>query len=203
MSFALIILNCSKFEHKRQHQRNTWLRDFPLPIWYHVRGNPDQEEEYIFDLSEHLLTVNVPDDYLSLPKKTFSALKAIRAYYPDITHILKSDDDMLCHTSRLQKLLGTFSQFDYGGFFVEIIRDSMTNYHRRYIPDAKLEVMLKALYSNGRFYFISVKGIDHILTQKKIFWTYAMEDNVVGAALGTLPDIKRLPVTDKLIFEEY
>lgn len=203
MSVCLLILNCSKFEHKRQIQLNTWLQEFPLSLWYHVRGNPDQDEEYIFDASEHLLTVKVPDDYLSLPKKTYSALKSVREYYPEITHILKTDDDMGCNTSALMKLLGTFTQYDYGGFPVHILQDQLSTYHYRYISEAKPESVLRAVYANGRFYFISARGIDHIVNQKDLFWKHVFEDNTVGAALGTLPDLRFLPVPDKLIFKEY
>lgn len=203
MSFCLLIANCSKFEHRRRHQCDTWLHDFPLTLWYHVRGNPDQDDEYIFDISEHLLTVKVPDDYLSLSKKTYSAMKAVREYYPNITHILKTEDDMTCIPATLMKLLGTFGQYDYGGFQVHILRDQVSTHHYRHVTCAHPEPTLRGMYANKRFYFVSAKSIDHIVKQKDLFWAHVFEDNTVGSALSTLPDIRFLPVPDKIIFKEY
>ena len=203
MQYCLLILNCSKYEYKRQRQINTWLKDFPIDLWFQVRGNPLQSEEYIFDTSNHILTVNIPDDYVSLCKKTYTALKAIYETYPHVSHVLKTDDDMDCNITNYMKLSKLFSNFDYGGFLVEHKNDHWSTYHYHDSIEKKPALCRKTNYANGRFYFISRRGVKHILTYRELFWDSMFEDNTVGFALQSLSNITILPIHDKLIFFEY
>ena len=200
--FCLLILNCTKFEYKRQQQLNTWLKNPAISLWFHVRGNEEQTEEYIFDLTERILTVKTPDDYLSLPKKIYTAFKAIRETYPDITHILKTDDDMDCNRSALVSQLDLYLQYDYGGFIIKVPWH-MSTYHYMYVPNSKPEPVEATDYATGRFYFVSARAVDHILLYKDLFWTRVFEDNIVGAALKNLPDKRVLRIANKTIFYEF
>ena len=89
MAFCLMILNCKKYFYKRNIQRSTWLHNFTIMPYFHIIGDTTIQTDYIFDDENHLLTVNAPDDYISLPKKTYMAVKAIRDHYPEIQYILK------------------------------------------------------------------------------------------------------------------
>jgi hypothetical protein len=205
MSFVLIILNCKKYDHKRQRQITTWLQHFPLP-YYHVLGDPAIETEYIRNDKEHLLTVKVPDDYMSLPKKTFMAVKAIYDSMPDVKYILKTDDDMNCHLEKLDPILKAIqeSKADYGGHIVNCGGDYQSTYH--YIQEGVEKtpaVCRKAVYCNGRFYFLSRKSMEAMLSNKDIFWNSAYEDNTVGYVLSNAGGITFMRVPDKILFYEY
>jgi len=201
--FCLIILSCHKYEAKRQRQRATWLRDSPIPLWFHVRGDETLATDWQFDESEHLLTVRTPDDYASLCKKTWTALQAIRETYPAVTHILKTDDDMDCNAAALRRLLGAFAAYDYGGAFTVIPTDRLSTYHYHSVDDKTPAIVSACKYASGRFYFVSAKATDCILRKKELFWSRMFEDNTVGYALHNEPGISLLPVPDKLCFKEW
>ena len=77
--YILLILNCEKYAHKATHQKNTWLQNLPkYLIYYHVIGNNlINDNEFAFDHEQHVLRVNAPDDYNSLPKKVCAAHDAV------------------------------------------------------------------------------------------------------------------------------
>jgi hypothetical protein len=203
--FCLLILSCRKYEHKRQRQRATWCQTPPAPLWFHVQGDDSLTEEWQFDASNNLLTVRVPDDYVSLCKKTWTALKAVRTQYPAVTHILKTDDDMDCNLTVLGELIGTFSEYDYGGAFTVIPSDRLSTYHYHSAVGAqrKPAIVSACRYASGRFYFLSARAADLAISKKELFWSRVFEDNTVGFALSTESTLRLLPVPDKLYFREW
>ena len=79
--YVLLILNCKKYEFKKNIQKNGWLKKLPLEIdYYHVIGDEllCKEKKYIFDNSNNILYVNTEDTYMSLPHKVISAIEAVR-----------------------------------------------------------------------------------------------------------------------------
>lgn len=203
--FCLFILSCRKYEQKRQRQRATWLKTPPVPLWFHVQGDESIAEEWQFDVSENLLTVRCPDDYMSLCKKTWTAIKAIRTQYPAVTHILKTDDDMDCNLEAIRKLSGAFAAYDYGGNFTVIPTDRLSTYHYHSAVGAerKPAIVSACRYASGRFYFLSIRAADIAISKQELFWSRVFEDNTVGFALSAIPELKLLPIPDKLCFKEW
>lgn len=204
--YALFILNCVKYANKRQRQLDTWLAaDFPIPLWFHVIGRPEQSVEFEFDEVNHLLYVNCKDDYMSLPQKSYLAIKALRAQFPAVKYILKTDDDMNCRLPALSVTLKLLSNFDYGGFIWRH-RGGLSDYHFQYVPEEEKQRKLvrKCNYASGRFYFLSQAAADHLLTQKELFWDSTFEDNTVGFAVSTLTDLRMLDMrADHTVFTEF
>lgn len=208
MSYALIILNCERYADKRQKQCDGWLADpaFPIPLWFHVIGDPTLAVEFALDESAHLLQVQCKDDYMSLPKKTYLAIQAIRTQFPEVQTILKTDDDMNCLPTGLHTILGLVSQYDYGGYIIDH-RGGMSDYHFQYVVDPEerqRKIVRRCRYANGRFYFLSRRAADHLLSQRPLFWDSTFEDNTVGFAVATLAGLKmhRLHV-DHQVFTDY
>lgn len=198
-----MILNCQKYFHKRNIQRSTWLQNFTIMPFFHIVGDPTLQTDFLFDNENHVITVNTPDDYISLPKKTYMAIKAIREHYPDIQYILKTDDDVTCHLPELLKNLEQIPQYDYGGFVRKIHMNMWSQHHYHSSNDREEKLVLACEYCSGPFYFLSQRAMDCILTRKEDFWTYVYEDNVVGYVLEKeLPGRKLLSLPDNLIFQQ-
>ena len=68
--YILLIMNCKKYKYKADIQKSGWLKNLPNElIYFHVIGDTEIEEDYIFDYNSNLLIIKVEDDYNSLPKK--------------------------------------------------------------------------------------------------------------------------------------
>lgn len=203
MTNCLILLNCKKYNYKRQNQINTWLKSFNIMPWFHIIGDTTLESEYIFNDDKNILIVNVPDDYISLPKKTYMAIKAIRERYPDIQYIFKTDDDTQCDENELNKYLQIIPDYDYGGYNINILQNSLSEHHCMYTDIKEPKLVLACTYCSGPFYFLSRKSIDYIISRKNDFWTYVYEDNVVGYVLKSIPSLKILSMPNEIIFKQY
>jgi hypothetical protein len=207
MEPCLIILNCIKYADKRQKQLATWLnKDFPIRLWYHIIGNPKLATEFEFDEENHILYVNCKDNYISLPQKTYLAVKAVCKKYPEVNYILKTDDDMNCNISGLTSCMDTIAkgEFDYGGRLLAV-NDHMSTYHYPSVDkeDRVPRLCHGTVYASGRFYFLSRRAAMFILKSRPIFWNAAFEDNAVGYAVTKMPGIKPYMVEDKSVFYEF
>ena len=203
VAYALIILNCRRNAQKRHVQRTTWLRDFPIPLWFHVIGEPTLATEFEFDMADRILYVRCPDDYLSLPKKVYLAVMAIRTKFPDVGRILKTDDDMTYKPDGLRQVLKEMENYDYGGY-MWYHEGGWSTYHYPNVNenDRKPVEIYKSTHANGRFYFLSCKAADYLIKQKPFMWKATFEDNAVGYALADCPDMKVLSLEDHTVFTE-
>lgn len=204
---CLLILNCKKYTYKRNIQIHKWLGKFPLKYWFHIQGDPNINTDFKINEKNHLMYVKVEDNYVSLPKKIYSAIKAINDTYPHITHILKTDDDMDIDINKFHYYLPSIVNNDYGGFINDVpehLSDHHIQFHKFEIKgELKLEKCKAAICTNGRFYFLSKKCMKHIINCKSLFWESLFEDNTIGFALQSLPDKKILRIPDYEIFKEY
>lgn len=205
MSICLIILNCFKYEHKRQQQRSTWLKDFPYELWFHIRGVHGQAQDYVIDKEEHIIYVKTRDNYDSLTQKTYLALKAVRESFPTVTHILKTDDDENCNVSKLVESMDEIMAYDYGGGYLTLYKtDKLSTYHYHSSIKKEPALVKAAYYFIGRFYFLSAKAADIVLSKKKAIWRLMFEDNAIGYALmNELPLERYKKFPDKQIFMEF
>jgi hypothetical protein len=184
MKFILMILSCKKYGYKAQRQRQTWLKKIEIP-YYHVIGDRNKcvDNNYCFDQENKILYVATPDDYLSLPYKVITALSAIeQEYSPD--YILKTDDDQGCDSEFIKNLLVQLEhhRYDYGGYMLEV-KDHYSSY---YIVHDELprDLFLKGTrYCNGRFYFLSKKSVEDLLTKLDKIKTHVIEDHTIGLYL--------------------
>ena len=204
MISCLMILNCKKYTHKSQKQRDTWLKNISMP-WFHIIGNPDLETEFEEDKINKIIYVKCKDTYEALSDKTTLGLYAIFKIIPNVEYILKTDDDMeYCNFLQLKNLLLNIEKYDYGGE-VARITGPYTSYH--HYPNVEDEYKIPATmeigtYCSGTFYFLSrraaLKVIDLKDRPKHIF-----EDYHVGSILmDSKNDMKLLSIPRRYIFSE-
>lgn len=200
-NYILLILNCEKYKHKADLQRQLWVdRELPSNIqYYYVRGDPTLKT-FEFNHADHILYVNCKDDYVSLPQKTIKALDAVEKTF-HYKYIFKTDDDqMLVNKTFFQDLIKEIQEYkyDYGGFALDV-KDHYSTYR---IERVEKKILLKACtYCNGRFYLLSRRAVKHLLLREIDFQDYVFEDHAVGLSLSDLYkiNIKRF----KTQFEDF
>ena len=168
----MLIMNCKKYEWKADIQRNTWLKSIPSFIkYYHVIGNEDLEAEYKFIEASNILYVKTPDDYNSLPNKVITSFKAINDTF-SYKYIFKTDDDQNLISNKffevLHNLLNSKGvQIHYGGHIVEVNTPYLSEYYKIH-PELPKELPIQITdYCSGRFYFLSHKAIQNLLTKRE------------------------------------
>ena len=91
--YVLLIMNCVRYRQKALLQKNTWLTMLPNNIqYYHVLGDTEMTDDFIFNNEENILWVKTKDDYNSLPHKVVSAYDAVHKTF-NYKYIFKTDDD--------------------------------------------------------------------------------------------------------------
>ena len=181
----MLIMNCKKYEWKADIQRNTWLKSIPSFIkYYHVIGNEDLEAEYKFIEASNILYVKTPDDYNSLPNKVITSFKAINDTF-SYKYIFKTDDDQNLISNKffevLHNLLNSKGvQIHYGGHIVEVNTPYLSEYYKIH-PELPKELPIQITdYCSGRFYFLSHKAIQNLLTKRETIIKEFLEDYAIG-----------------------
>jgi hypothetical protein len=182
----LLIMNCKKYANKADHQKSTWLPLLPTYLkYFHVVGDETMTKEYEFDHDTNLLTLKVADDYNSLPKKVIAAFKAVTLAY-NVKYIFKTDDDqMVSHIKFFDTIsaLITKRESNYGGFIVDIKQPYLSEYSRIHPELPSYLPIYKTKYCSGRFYFLSLKAVLHLLSKRENIEREYLEDYAIGLNL--------------------
>lgn len=197
----MLIITCTKYKHRADLQRSTWLRTLPSNLHYfHVIGDKDAcgTSDYRFDYKQHMLYTNTKDDYLSLADKVSSAIYAARNEL-EFDYLYKVDDDeVLCDPTFFDTLEPMLDSYDYGGHMVSIEdhNSDFNKVHSELPNDLHLE---KATYCGGPFYFLSKKAVRYVLEKKQFLSTKIIEDHAVGRILSMdHTDVRMLQLEDLL-----
>jgi hypothetical protein len=182
--FILLIFNCKKYRFKALKQKETWLKDFILMPYFHVIGNPELTNDYLFDFDENTLYVKTPDNYNSLPKKVIAAFEAINNEYT-YKYIFKTDDDQNLDNIQFLKttqnlLLTNTNKIHYGGYIVDVKTPYISQYYTIHPELPKNLYILKTQYCSGRFYFLSDLAVQQLISKKKLIDNEYLEDYAIG-----------------------
>lgn len=188
--FILLIFNCEKYRFKALKQKETWLKDFQLMPYFHVIGNPELTNNYMFDFEQHILYVKTPDDYNSLPKKVISAYEAVNNIFT-FKYIFKTDDDQnlinVHFLTIIQNLLLTnTNKIHYAGYIVNVDTPYISQYnifHPELPPNLYI---LKTDYCSGRFYLLSDLAVQQLISKKKLIYNEYLEDYAIGFHLDPI-----------------
>lgn len=180
MTCVLMILNCIRYAHRREAQKE-WLKDIIIP-YYHIIGNPTLETEYSVDQENKIIYVKCEDTYEALFKKTYLGVKTLLNLYPDIQYIYKTDDDTKCNVENFYRLPNIIQGYDYAGQIIKTDTHYST-YHYPYVDDKYKYPLLveNPEFCAGFFYVLSRKAINILLENKYIFnYEIAFEDYEIG-----------------------
>ena len=203
----MLIMNCKKYEWKADIQKNTWLKNVPDFIkYYHVIGNAELETEYNFDNETSILYVKTPDDYNSLPNKVITSFKAVNETF-SYKYVFKTDDDQNLINEKffdsLYNLLKTnSSSIHYGGYNIEINKPFISQYYKIH-PELPTNLPIQITrYCSGRFYFLSSKAIQHLLTKRETIIKEFLEDYAIGYNLHIYFKKNMLKINTNKIFND-
>jgi len=202
-------MNCQKYSEKATVQKNTWLKELPSSIkYYHVIGNSMLKTNFKFDDEERKLWVRNHDDYNSLPHKVITAYDAINETY-DYKYIMKTDDDQQVQScsqffSTLTKLFDSPSfSYHYGGFIVDVKLPHISQYYRIH-PELPRNLKIEAIkYCNGRFYFLSYKAIQDLITKRESISKEYLEDYSIGYYLESSLKTNIFPIKTDVYFKDF
>ena len=189
--YILLIMSCVRYKSKAFMQKKTWLLNLPPTLLYfHVIGDEKLQEPFDFNHTSRILRVKTPDDYNSLPKKVIAALAAVHATF-QYKIVFKTDDDqMLQQPTFFQTLTSPVSvthNRHYGGFPLTVRTHTSTFYTLH--PELPQHLVLEATtYCLGRFYFLSCKAIEHLLTKRDAIEERYIEDHAIGYYLSDFPE---------------
>lgn len=188
--FILLIFNCEKYRFKALKQKETWLKNFTLMPYFHVIGNPQLTNDYVFDFEEKILYVKTPDDYNSLPNKVITALEAI---YKEFTfkYIFKTDDDQnltnIHFFTTIQNIfLTNTNKIHYAGYIVNVETPYISQYYIIHPELPRNLYILQTQYCSGRFYALSDLAVQQLISKKKSIGNEYLEDYAIGFYLDPI-----------------
>jgi hypothetical protein len=190
--YILLIFNCVKYRHKAVKQKETWIKELSglqnKLIYYHVVGDPELQEEYLFDEDQQILWLKVEDDYNSLPKKVINAYSVISKKY-EFKYIFKTDDDQKVTPIKFFDTLITVlksrytdisKRIHYGGHVVDVKEPYKSEYYRLH-PELPTNLIVnKTQYCSGRFYLLSHNAVTSLLIKKDDICNEFLEDYAIG-----------------------
>ena len=184
--YILLIMNCQKYRSKALYQKQTWLPTLKEEIvYFHVIGNINLPNEFLFDYENNILWVKQPDDYVSLPKKVIAAYEAIdKTYF--FEYIFKTDDDQILVKQSFFSILTSLISIKkpkshYGGYMVDVKKPYLSQYHKIHNELPEFIRILITKYCTGRFYFLSKEAFKNLLTEKKeLIRNECLEDYAIG-----------------------
>jgi hypothetical protein len=205
--YVLFILNCYKYEGKRQQQLNSWLKNLKIPNFkfYHIIGNENLKTEY--EIEDNKIIVKCEDNYESLPQKTFLAIRAIKDIHKNLKFILKTDDDMNVNINYLTTLLKILepTKCDYYGEFITIPKEHYSIYHFDKVEKetSKRQIKMECItYSPGRFYILSNNFCNKILQESDYFKNSMFEDYAIGY-IANKYNVKKYMIKVRRNIEEF
>lgn len=208
--FILLILNCEKYRHKAEKQKETWLkaiRENKDIDYFHIIGSKEKcaatkSKKHLFDNDNRILYTATNDDYLSLPDKIITAMNAINETY-HYKYIFKTDDDQnVIQPSFFKTIMQILSiasngsadasgvkgaaplPYHYGGFKISV-PDHYSTYYTVH-NELPRKLFLKATeYCNGRFYLLSKEAVENLLKKKEDISKHIIEDHAIGLYLDS------------------
>jgi len=205
--FILLIMNCKKYNKKALFQKQTWIKNLPSYIkYYHVIGDEALETEFKFNDEQNVLWVKTNDDYNSLPKKVYSAYKAVSETF-QFKYIFKTDDDQILVND---KFFDTFSrlltiktpQIHYGGYVVDVKQPYLSEYYRIHPELPRHLPLYVTKYCSGRFYFLSKEATNSILKKKQKIYSEFLEDYAIGLNIDAVLKTNMLHIATNQFFTD-
>ena len=171
MDLLIAVKSCQAHRSYHQAIRDTWGRYFPQVIFFMGDGHGHEVEDEV--------SLNCPDDYMSLPTKTKHIL-SWSLTYRDFAHVYLCDNDTFVQPSRFANL--EYQNYDYSGYMNKLCPVGETAFYKDHIgvwPNCH------PWTSGGVGYFLSSRAATAVSEQTPDVWA---EDLWVGQVIG--PEIQ-------------
>lgn len=170
-------MTCKKLLHKAEEQYDKYLKnitEYKDVTYIKFIGDPTIDKEYIYDQNSQLLKCE--DDYLNLPNKVYCFYKAILELFPDVTNVIKMDDDVIINLPNLYDLMKQCKDIPYAGRYVYVGPTLSTWLYQKKdvcsnFPElSKIPVyMLEQAYCAGCIYLLNKNSVETIVKYPVLF----------------------------------
>jgi hypothetical protein len=177
--YLIGIMTCSKYLHKAEEQYKKYftnIHDYENIVYVKFIGDPTIEGDYIYQKENNLLILKCKDDYLNLPNKVYCFYKTICALFPDITNVVKMDDDVIVDLPKLYSLITLCKDIPYAGRYVCVGSTLSTWLYQKTdvcseYPELGLipVYMYPQEYCAGCIYLLTKTSIDIIVKYPELF----------------------------------
>lgn len=178
---VFLIITCHKYYEarwKKHFQMMKLLNIDSKEIEYiYIIGNKNQEEEFVYNQSGHILSAKISDTYEGLPIKVMTGIKYIyEKYNPD--GILKFDDDIIINKyDDMFKLINKYKNNNYFGAVLGSVLDTKCRLGCGHTHK-------KCKFAYGWMYYISRESIKILVNNFDKRFDLCIEDCLIGSILN-------------------
>ncbi|KAE9548713.1 hypothetical protein FO519_008074 [Halicephalobus sp. NKZ332] len=191
--------------HTRMAMRKSWLQYEDADIMHKfvigfdenewTRKRLDKEARIFNDL----VITDIVDSYKNLSLKTFVLLNWQQTYCPNVSYVLKSDDDTVVHLPRLKSFMENYlnAKVDQSG--KSIFGRVWTKVHPRtsptdkwYVPKFAWKKPIFPDYCNGPTYLLTSAAITAVLNATATSHLITVEDALFTGILAEKSGVRRI-----------
>ena len=177
--YILIIYTCLKNLNKSKQIRDAISKiNCKIIILY---GNPDLNENFVYDGENQILIVKCKDDYDNLTNKTLCLIKFIQDIEQCFKGLIKCDDDIDIDIDKFNNFLNDLDEYKNIHYLGKITytKEIYSKHHKELQKKNKdLYYTFNTYYCGGPLYYLSFDCISKI-KNKNLDKNY-YEDNTVG-----------------------
>jgi len=189
--FFIAILSHSKSIHRETQKTLLFETNRDRFIIYYFIGDPTLECEYKVDAENNIVYLNVPDNYESLPYKTYGAIKFAYDNFSDQIHgVLKTDDDIALDLDKVHTYLEENKDTAYCGI-ATVISDphNLSRWHmgkcESPILNATPQRIPLTVYCAGGGYYLNLSSMQKFVWSKDLLNGMIFEDAATGYVLNS------------------
>lgn len=189
--FFIAILSHRKSNFREGQRKYLLENNRDRFIIYYFIGDPSLEDEYVVDEENNVVYLNIPDNYESLPQKTYGAVKfALENFSDQIYGLLKTDDDIELDLDKICPYLRNHREIPYCGITTKIVNPNNLSYwHMGKCESEELNrtphrVPL-AEYCAGGGYYLNLESMQKIVGSRHMYDGMIFEDAATGYVLNS------------------
>jgi hypothetical protein len=189
--FFIAILSHRKSNFREGQRKYLLENNRDRFIIYYFIGDPSLEDEYAIDKINNIVYLNIPDNYESLPQKTYGAVKfALENFSDQIYGLLKTDDDIELDLDKICPYLRNHREIPYCGITTKIVNPNNLSYwHMGKCESEELNrtphrVPL-AEYCAGGGYYLNLESMQKIVGSRHMYDGMIFEDAATGYVLNS------------------
>lgn len=188
---GILVCCCYKYYKQYEYISKKWnkIDDNNIKIFY-LFGNEKIKNSY-YDSKTNILLLKVNDNYESLPKKIYLAIRYILEKYPEINGIYKTDDDIVYQKIDILIKIIKYcynNDINYSGLIIDNIdRDKISDRRiRKRFENKKINNIYHsdAIYCYGAGYYLSKTSMKIIKEHQIYIYKQYLEDVSIGHILN-------------------
>jgi len=189
--FFIAILSHKKSNFREGQRKYLLENNRDRFIIYYFIGDPSLQEKYVVDEDNNVVYLNIPDNYESLPLKTYGAVQfAFENFSDQIFGLLKTDDDIELDLDKIYTYLSEHKDIPYCGITTKIT--DPYNLSRWHMGKCESEILNStpqrvplAEYCAGGGYYLNLNSMEKLIGSRDLYRGMIFEDATTGFVLNS------------------